>query len=259
MVMFFFCPNQALSQSKKRIVLLLMAFLCGGAPVFAQQDNHLENELDLGMLLYNGNNNATHLNGSLLSEYQRLAFENSFRITGLLSVGKNNRTKYKERNAEKYTVTEAIHYTFSPQHFAYIRGEGVKDHFSAYNYEITESIGYGYSVFNSENFRWEMSGGPGYRQSRITAGEQQNEVIGHLESEFYYEITTYTSFKQGITIASSPKNTKTHTINELRTALFGPIAAKISFEMEHYERLPPNSKFSRKTDATTKVTLSYNF
>lgn len=219
-----------------------------------------QNEIDVGMMFYNGNNNAKHLNGSLLSEYQQFSIDNRFRVTGLLAVGKNNQTKYKERNAEKYTITDTLHYALSPDHFAYIRGEAVRDHFSAFSYEFTQSLGYGYSVFNTAHMEWALSGGPGTRQSKIGSTlEHRNEWIGHIDSHFFYEMTKFTSFKQSISIDTSPRNTKTHSLNELKTSLFGPVAAKISFELENYTKLPPKSKYNRKTDATTKITLSYSF
>lgn len=226
--------------------------------VFAKE-NFWQNEIDLGMLLYNGNNNAKHLNGSWLSQYEHLSFENTFRMTGLLAVGRNNQTKFKERNAEKYTFTNAIHYAFSEQHFSYLRGEGIRDHFSSYAYQFSESIGYGYDVFDYSYLQWSISGGPGMRHTKVVSGVHQNQWIGHFESAFYYEITANSSFKQSLAIDLNAKNTKSHMINEIKTAILGPVAAKISFEVEHYARLPANSKFSRKTDATTKVTLSYSF
>lgn len=246
----------------QRIFVRFYTLLLGSSLWFSPQiiaaEKYLQNEVDVGMLFYNGNNNAKHLNGSLLSEYQRLAIDNSFRITGLLAVGKNSQTKYKERNAEKYTFTDTIHYAISPDDFAYVRGEGIRDHFSAFGYEITESIGYGYNVINNNQINWQISGGPGSRHTKIAAGGHQNEWIGHLESELFYEITVHSSFKQVATIDTSQQNTKTHVINELKTAVLGPVAAKISFELEHYAKIP-TAKYTRKTDATTKVTMSYSF
>lgn len=245
---------------KKYLIITLLWHL----PVYAQDPSDSlspwQNEIDVGMLFYNGNNNAKHLNGSLLSEYQQSHFENKFRITGLLAVGKNNKTHHKERNAEKYAITNTLHYTLANDHFAYLRADAIRDHFSAFAYQMTQSIGYGYSVFQSNYMQWDMSGGPGLRQSKIaTSFDHQNEWIGHLSSAFYYEMTKFTSFKQNITIDTSSRNTKTYSLNELRTSLFGPMAVKISFELENYTKLPPKSKYTRKTDATTKVTLSYSF
>lgn len=219
-----------------------------------------QNEIDVGMLFYNGNNNAKHLNGSLLSEYQESRLGNIFRATGLLSVGKNNKTQYKERNAEKYTVSNTLQYVLSPDHFAYLRVEALHDHFSAFSYEFTESLGYGYSLFQTEHMTWDMSGGPGLRQSQIASSlAHRHEVIGHIDSQFYYEMTKFTSFKQSISLDMSPQNTKTRSLNELKTSLFGPVAAKFSFELENYTKIPPKSRYTRKTDATTKITLSYSF
>lgn len=240
------------------VAICLIGFLLPFTLLFAN-DKPWQNEIDLGMLMYNGNNNAKHLNGSLLSEFQQLSLDNSFKATGLLAVGKNTQTKYKERNAEKYTLNDTIQYTFSPRHFAYLSGQGVRDHFSAYTYEFTESMGYGYNIFDKEYFIWQLSGGPGTRQSKVTAGPYQNEWIGHLESELFYEITSQTSFKQSIVFDRSTLNTKSRTVNELKTALFGPLAAKMIYELEHYSHIPPQSKFTRKTDITTKITLSYSF
>lgn len=222
-------------------------------------EQYWQNEIDVGMLFYNGNNHAKHVNGSLLSEYQRQMLENSFRVTGLLAINKNAETRYKERNAEKYTFTDTIYYIFSPKHFSYVRGEGVKDHFSPYAYEITESIGYGYHFFKYDNLVWQLSGGPGGRHNKTSRGLHQDEFIAHFANELYYEITSHTSFKQSFTLDAGLINTKSHLINELKTALFGPVATKVSFELEHYVNLPDASEYSKKTDATTKVTLSYTF
>jgi putative salt-induced outer membrane protein len=240
-------------QSRKIIILWIL--FCP----FLFANEYWQNEIDVGMLFYNGNNNAKHVNGSLLSEYQHRMLENSFRVTGLVAVNKNAQTNYKERNAEKYTFTDTIYYTFSPKHFSYVRGEGVKDHFSPYAHEFTESVGYGYHFFKSNNVVWQVSLGPGGRHNKTANGFHQDEFIAHLTNELYYEITTHTSFKQSLSIDASPINTKSHLINELKTALFGPVSTKISFELEHYVNLPDLSEYSKKTDATTKVTLSYTF
>jgi putative salt-induced outer membrane protein len=247
-----------LSQLRFYHTLLISLGLFTSELLFAKE-NYWQNEIDLGMLLYNGNNNAKHLNGSLLSQYEHFALENSFRLTGLLAVGRNTQTHYKERNAEKYTLTNSVRYILSEQHFAYLRGEGIRDHFSSYSYQFSESIGYGYEIFDSSRIRWFVSGGPGLRHTKVPSGVHQNQLIGHLESAFYIELTSNSSFKQSLTVDVNAKNTKSHTINELKTAILGPVAAKISFEIEHYAHLPKNSKFTRKTDATTKVTLSYSF
>lgn len=247
---------------KMAFIIFLMSypFLTLGQDSPPPMDSAWQNEIDLGMLFYNGNNNAKHLNGSLLSEFKQVHFGNTFRATGLLSVGKNNKTQYKERNAEKYSIIDTLYYILSVDHFAYLRGEGIRDHFSAFNYELTQSVGYGYNIFRTDYMTWNMSGGPGMRQSKIASTtEHRNEIIGHIESQFYYEMTKLTSFKQNISIDMSPQNTKTHSLNELKTSLFGPVAAKISFDLENYTKIPPNSKYSRKTDATTKITLSYSF
>jgi putative salt-induced outer membrane protein len=245
----------------KRLILLSALF-----PMLSYSDEVQEpyplwqNEVDVGMLFYSGNNNAKHLNGSLSSEFTQDEYMNQFRASGLLSVGKNNKTRDKERNAEKYILTDTFYYALSTEHFAYIRGEAIRDHFSAFRYEVTQSVGFGYSFFNAEHMMWSMSGGPGTRQSKIdVTREQRNEWIGHIESQFYYEMTKLTSFKQNISIDMSSLNTKTRSLNELKTSLFGPVAAKFSFELENYTKLPPQSKYKRKTDATTKVTLSYSF
>lgn len=246
------------SQLRFYHTLLISLGLFSTEILFAK-DNPWQNEIDLGMLLYNGNNNAKHLNGSWLSQYEHLSLENTFRMTGLLAVGRNTQTRFKERNAEKYTLTNTIRYIFSDQHFAYLRGDGIRDHFSSYAYQFSESMGYGYEIFDSSKIQWFISGGPGMRQTKIVTGLHQNQWIGHLESTFYFEITSNSSFKQSLIVDANAKNTKTHAINEIKTAILGPVAAKISFEVEHYARLPENSKFKRKTDATTKVTLSYSF
>ncbi len=234
--------------------LLLGLSTCANAEVKTWQ-----NEIDLGMLVYNGNNNAKHLNGSLFSGYQHVELENNFKMTGLLAVGKNAETKFKERNAEKYTLTDTIQYAFSEKHFAYLSGKAVRDHFSVYAYEFTESAGYGYSLFESDAFVWKLSGGPGNRQSKVFPGLHQKEIIGHLESELFYQMTNHSSFKQSVIIDTSALNTKSITLNELKTALFGPVAAKFTYELEHNSDLPVPSRFSKKTDAMTKVTLSYSF
>lgn len=140
------------------------------------------------------------------------------------------------------------------------RREAIRDHFSAFTYEITQSLGFGYTIFNPEYITWAMSGGPGTRQSKITSiHDDRNEWMGHIESQFFYEMTKLTSFKQNISIDMSPQKTKTRSLNELNTSLFGPVAATFSFEIEKYTKIPPKNKYTRKTDAITKVTLSYTF
>lgn len=129
---------------------------------------------------------------------------------------------------------------------------------STKKYQLTNSKKQLFHLFRLSKIRWQASAGPGLRENKSTLSEPSKSFIGHLESAVYFEITQQTSFKHSFRIDSNPKQTKSYTLNELKTSLGGPLAAKLSYEVKNDTHLF-NISNNKNTKAITKLCVSYRF
>ena len=130
------------------------------------------------------------------------------------------------------------------------------DLFSGYDWRVTESLGYGRRLFDTDRVLLEVNAGPGGRHSRLNNGSREDEVILQAGGEFEWRFSPSASLSEHVTVESGEEGTVTESTTALKTRLIHVLAMKLSFSFYHNSKVPAGTK---KTDIRTALTLVYDF
>lgn len=239
--------------------LLLAPFIMASA----HADTPWTNEVEMGFLLNRGNNYNTHFDSRFTNKYENHAWLNKFSVASILDVSKDFDTNEKVRSAEKYSAVDNLKYKFTKKDYVYTEVDMVKDQFSAFDYEISESIGYGRKLIDSGQVNWYLEGGPGGRHSRATRVDgsriHNDELVAHASTHFSYGLTNNSEFTQDISYDLGKNVRKTRTTSAVKAKVWDKVSLKLSYMVEYNAILPDTGTNNEHTDTTTTLTAAYVF
>jgi putative salt-induced outer membrane protein len=158
--------------------------------------------------------------------------------------------------ADRSLASYEADYKFSSRLFILGLLQWEQDRFAGFNRRFTESLGAGYSLVNTPEFTWQISGGPAWRQTRFVSRKTDSDVSGRLATDFLWNITPTTAFSEdgGVYVGGSD-NTYFST-TAVTSKILGDISARISFNVTSESNPPPGIE---KTNTISRFTLVYSF
>jgi len=158
--------------------------------------------------------------------------------------------------ADRYLASYQADYKFTPRLFAYGLVQWEQDRFAGYNRRFTESLGLGYTIVDTPEFNWQVSGGPALRQTKLITHESQSDTTAHAGTIFLWNISPSTVFTEDLgTYLGGSDNTYFST-TALTTKVMGDISARASFNVTSESNPPPGID---STNTITRLTLVYSF
>lgn len=145
------------------------------------------------------------------------------------------------------------------------------DRFSGFDYQITEGVGVGYQIFDTEDLRLSLEGGPSLRHNLVTQTDEfNNELLLRVASILEWTIsdTAKLSNELALLLTRNSIELDSSTFGEVRdssestnvTALdlqiIGNLAARLSYEV-HFRSNPPQG--GQATESTARVSLVHSF
>lgn len=118
-----------------------------------------------------------------------------------------------------------------------------------------QTLGIGYHVIAAAPFSWRVEAGPSLRQSKYF-DQTENTTALRVASDFSWQLTPDTRFAQSTAGTFETSNSSISSISSLTTKLWGPMSARLSFNLQ-YESDPPDDR--RQLDTLSRVTLVYEF
>jgi putative salt-induced outer membrane protein YdiY len=208
-------------------------------------------EVGVGILLTSGNTENKNLNGTANLGYE----VKQWRETARLEVTRNRSDGVD--TAERYFAQSKTDYKFDPDNYAFLLLNYEDDRFSGYDYQATESIGYGRSVLKGPSVKLDLETGVGSRQSKpIDTDETQSEGFIHLAGIFDWTISEQATFREELSSDIGEDLTVTSSLTALTTQIVGNLAAKLAVRVRNISEVPPGIE---KTDTETTVNLVYKF
>ncbi|WP_097458591.1 DUF481 domain-containing protein [Mangrovitalea sediminis] len=168
-----------------------------------------------------------------------------------------------QTTAEYYFAATQLDYKISPVNYTFTRLGYESDRFSGYNYRSSAAAGYGRRLWQRGPDYFDVSTGPGYRYSRLSAPDaegrtiQQSPIVRfalnyqyHLSPDviFKQSMNTEVSFHSGQSVSTSTTSLQSNLINTF--------ALKASFSVQNTSPTPSGI---RTTDTQTSLTLLYSF
>lgn len=205
---------------------------------------------ELGFISTSGNTETESIKAKGVISTERNSWRHNYELSALNSSDQVNTT------AERYIFIGQIDYKLSKTNYFLAVINYEDDRFSGYQYRLTESLGFGYRAIDKDKLKIDVEIGPGARQSKLDAGDNQNEAIARAAAKIDWAISDTTKLNQVLTVDYGEDSTITKSSTGLTSKIAGSLAMKFDYTIKNTSDVPPGIK---KTDAETTVTLVYSF
>jgi putative salt-induced outer membrane protein len=131
-----------------------------------------------------------------------------------------------------------------------------RDRFQGFDSRFGAFIGPGYQIANNDRVKWEIYGGPGFRQTRFIDAPNQSQLGMFARTVFGWEISDTLRFSEDLSAGIGKGNDTYQSTTALTTNLYGDLAIRLSFVAER-ESEPPAGR--KKNETYTRGSLVYTF
>lgn len=207
-------------------------------------------EAAIGGSLISGNTEEQAINAGLTLERKVGKWEHGFTL--LADYSRNNGAVTKQRLAANY----------GSKWFAWERGyifgliDFEYDDFQLFDWRLSEALGVGYRVLQSDRMTLDLEGGPGARQTQFATGGTENEFIFVLGSDYDFQIREGLKFTNDTSVFLGSERSTFINIAAFTAQLTERISGRISFEAQHDTSVPVGQV---KTETATRASLVYGF
>ena len=237
--------------------LCAVVSLCFAGPALAQAPapaaapDPLVGSASLGYLSTSGNTDSTNANGSFKVTWD-LDGPWKHDWTALLISARTNGVT----TAESYSAGYKAQRDFSETSYLFFSGDWREDLFSGFDRQVSEAVGYGRHLIDSEKHMLALEGGAGARQSDVATGEELNEAIVRGGLDYLFTISETSEFEQKLLIEQGEDNRYTQSTSSLKARVVGNIALVFSYVIKSNSDVPIGIE---KTDRFTSLALEYAF
>lgn len=220
-----------------------------------------EGNVEIGYVKTTGNTEESSGKGAFDITYRKNNWRNVARGDYLTSESDGSDT------ARRYLINNRTAYVFTERDYIWLSVTYEDDDFNGFKYTASSAIGYGRQLIKSDNMNWLFEIGPGYRFTEtedtkddagviILEGEEDDEAIFRLNSEYQWHITDTSRFEQLLNTEIGSDNTVSRSMSSLILNVVGALNVKLSYEVNHIKEVPDDKD---ETDTITSVTLLYDF
>lgn len=205
---------------------------------------------DLGFDRSSGNTDSTNLNVNIKAQRDWAQWA--------------LKTQAKARFSESDDVRDAENYYFmlqgdrklSQKDYVFANADYTIDNFSGYDYQATQTVGYGRELFKNDAMTLNGEFGLGARQSETNTGDETTEFVARPHLDFDWQVNELVTFTQDLKATIGSEFTKSESITALQSKMTENLALKASFTAEHTSDVPAGSK---ELDTYTSIGVQYTF
>jgi putative salt-induced outer membrane protein len=235
-------------------LLCTLGLLVLAGPALAQAPapaDPLVGSASLGYLSTSGNTESTNANAS---------FKTTWELDGpwqhdWTALAINARTN-DVTTAESYTAGYKAQRDFSATSYLLFSGDWRQDPFAGYDQQVSETVGYGRRVLDSERHMLALEGGAGAKQTDLITGEKLDEAIVRGALDYLFAISETSEFSQKLLIEQGDENRYTESTSSLKTRIVGNVALVLSYVIKSNSDVPITIE---NTDRFTSISLEYAF
>jgi putative salt-induced outer membrane protein len=207
--------------------------------------------VSLGYLGTNGNTESKNANASMKAtwdldgpwQHDWTALAINARTDGLTT-------------AESYSAGYKAQRDFSETSYLFFSTDWRQDRFSGYDRQVSQAVGYGRRLLDTERHMLSLEGGGGAKQSDLITGEELDEAIVRGALDYLLAISDNSEFNQKLLIEQGDDNRYTESTTALKARIVGNIALVLSFVIKSNSEVPAGIE---ETDRFTTLSLEYAF
>ena len=206
---------------------------------------------ELGLVFARGNSDTETINAKLGLAYSEDRWSNETEFSYLRSEneGDLDASRFLASNKTRYQLQERSYLIGSARYDA--------DKFSAFEYQATAAIGYGYRVLDGETHSLSFEAGPGVRFSEERdTGDKQTDVIGRGAVDYAWTISETAKLTNGFLVETGSSNTFLENDLALTVAINGDLSLKTGVAVRHNTDVDAGRE---NTDVLSTVNLVYSF
>lgn len=207
-------------------------------------------EVKLGYVATKGDTETTTLNFGLAARSELERWRHRGRLEAVRA------TDTGETTVERYLLEYQANYWLHKWDYVFANFRYDRDLFSGFDYQVSETVGYGREWKRGDTLTLELQGGGGARQSRPEDSGTDNEAIIRGAFLLTWAFSKVAQLKQYLVIEDGETNTVTESVTSLTSTIIGNLAMNFTLDIKRNSNVPPGSA---NTNSLTSVNLVYNF
>jgi len=204
----------------------------------------------LGYLATSGNTENTTLNTGFEVGYKTGDWAH------LANAAAINASENEVTTAEAYDLGWKSERNLTDKDFLFGRVTWRKDKFGGYDTQLSETIGYGRRLLDTDKHKLNAEIGAGARQSKLQDGTEEDETIFRGGMYYKWLLSETAEFRQNLTAEGGEANTYVESVTAISAKLLGDLALVASYTIKHNTDVPA---LTEKTDTYTALSLEYAF
>jgi len=236
----------------KKLIVTTLACLSSSASFAAEQTGTPEwkASAELGYVSTSGNTETNTLNAKASMSTERDKWRHKLDITAL------NTSDNLGTTAEKYTVTGQSDYKLKAPNYLFANINYEKDKFSNFDYQVSETVGFGRRVIDDKTMKLDLEIGPGARQSKVENASTENEATVKAGVKLDWTVSKSSQFAEELTVEAGEETTITKSITSLTSKVDTDLSMKLTYTFKQTSEAAAGFD---DTDTETAVTLVYTF
>lgn len=235
--------------SPERLVLATLMVILSSA-IFAQEENGITREAELGALFTSGNTEDQTLNFAGKVSWLQDQWEYVLSLDGLFSSNENDVT------GQRFYVVTSINYEFSENSFFLTRLAHEDDRFSGFDSQSDITFSYGRNLLiNRSDMELTLNVGLGARRSRLDDSDF-DEPIMRLAGEYDWTLSETATFDLQLSVEAGSKSNIFRSETSIETRILNNLSLRFSINIKHQTDVPVGRE---KTDTETAITFVMNF
>jgi putative salt-induced outer membrane protein len=209
----------------------------------------LKGTLSLGGVRATGSSSNTSGNGKFELKYRYARWHNRLKLSALYGSQDGNTT------ARRYAGSDTLRYYLTSRRFLFTNLAGLQDRFAGYDYQFSETAGYGWRVLHGGAQGLDLEVGAGLAQAQEVDGPRRNAGVARIAAHYRYRLSDHSKFSQTVEVFAD-HNTYTQAATSLDVSVYGNIGLQLSYTVTHNTQTPSDVP---KTTTITSINLLYNF
>ncbi len=205
---------------------------------------------EIGAARSTGNSSETGITAKLALERKGIDWRH--KLIAAADYQRTNGTTSKEQflfaYEPNYHITERL--------FAYGLAQWERDRFQGFSSRISASGGLGYRIFDRDDLKLSMKGGPAWRHTRFVNDGSKDSLAALAALDFAWRFADNLKLTQAASAYIEAGNSTLISATGLEAKINSSLAARLSYTVEH-DTDPPQGAV--KTDTLTRMTLIYDF
>lgn len=216
----------------------------------AAEEGPWHGSLSLGYLGTSGNTENTNYATKFEVGYDRDRWQH------LLHGSSYGADEADATTAEAYQLGWRSAYNWTEHDFLFGTIEWRKDRFAGVVEQLSEAVGYGRKLIDSEVHFLSLEAGIGHRSSDLANGTSESGVIGRGALDYTWTFSETAGFEQVVLVEAGSDNTYVESVSAVRARLVGDFNLVFSYTLKHNTDVPVGSE---NTDKLTAVSIEYAF